>query len=117
MLARNDQNVRRRLRTDVVESKTNIVFVNARRRNFTGNNFTKKTIFTHNEMIIKSQTPVMNKEIAAGGNKKSLDCSTSIKAQNSTMPFVVKAFNGDKNMPNRHFLYTTNFFKCNNFFR
>lgn len=48
MLARNDQNVRRRLRADVVKCYAYIVFKNFRRRNFARNNFAKNTIFVHN---------------------------------------------------------------------
>jgi hypothetical protein len=47
MLARNQQNVRRSLRVDVVKSYANIVFVNFFRRNIARNDFAKDTIFTH----------------------------------------------------------------------
>src|SRR5688572_10547444 len=55
MLARNDQDMRRRLRADVVKSDASLVFINARRRNRAVDDLTKKTIFTHNgKFSIKS---------------------------------------------------------------
>ena len=48
MLARDDQNVRRRLRANIVEGDAHVVFVNSRRRNLARNNSAKQTIFAHN---------------------------------------------------------------------
>jgi hypothetical protein len=47
VLARDQQNMRRSLRVDVVKSHAKIVFVNFFRRNIARNDFAKNTIFTH----------------------------------------------------------------------
>ena len=47
MLARHDQNMRRRLRADVVESKTDIVLINLRRRDLAFHDPAKQTIIGH----------------------------------------------------------------------
>jgi len=54
MLARDDQNMRRRLRTDVVKGHAGLIFIDEFGRNFAPADLAENTILTHIECIIKA---------------------------------------------------------------